>query len=176
MAFPLLRGGLSPSFPVPSRVSFLRPYSRRCPINNGDGKANSHQGAACSLCPHQSGPSQYPPRAPAPGSSRPDKVSRAHLLARRRMAAEEPTLEEDRPGGALGLEGWHLREVGRNRGEGGPGRCLWVTCNSDRSRGGAGIICAFARSKIPPPSFQFILPSEGKEETSASGPKVGWKE
>lgn len=67
------------------------------------------------------------------------------------MAAEEPTLEEDRPGGAPGLEGWHLREVGRNRGEGGPGRCLWVTCNSDRSRGGAGIICAFARSKIPPP-------------------------
>lgn len=28
----------------------------------------------------------------------------------------------------------------------------------------------------PSPSYQFIFPSEGKEETSASGPKVGWKE
>lgn len=66
------------------------------------------------------------------------------------MAAEELTPEKNRPGvrtgGTPGLEGWHLREAGRSRGEGGPGRCLWVTCNSDRSRwGGAGIICAFAR-------------------------------
>lgn len=98
LAFHLLRGELSPRCPVPCRVSFLRPYSRRCPISNGDRKANSHPGAACSLCPHQSGPSQYPPRAPVPGSSRPDKVSHAHLLARHRMAAEEPTLKKDRPG------------------------------------------------------------------------------
>lgn len=92
------------------------------------------------------------------------------------MAAEEPTLVKDWPGGRKGLKVGILARPEGAGVRGGPGRSLWVTCNSDRSRwGGAGIICAFARSKIPPP-FQFILPSQGKEETSASGPKVGWKE
>lgn len=111
--------GFRPSLPLPTRVSFLQPDSRRCPINNGDGRANSHPKAARLPCPHKCGPSQYPPRAPALGSSRPDKVSRAHLLTKRRMAAREPTREKDGPGAsAEGQQGPKAGMLGGSWGEG----------------------------------------------------------
>lgn len=73
-------------------------------------------------CPHKRGPSQYPPPAPAPGSSRPDKVSRAHLLSRRRMAADEPSPEKDGPGvRAGGHQGPKTGILGRPEGAGARG-------------------------------------------------------
>lgn len=111
--------GFLPSLLVPTLVSFLRPDSRRCPINNGDGRANSHPEAARLPCPHKCGPSQYPPRAPALGSSRPDKVSRAHLLTKRRMAAREPTRGKDWPvASAEGHQGPKAGILGGSWGEG----------------------------------------------------------
>lgn len=120
-----------PSLPVPIRVSFLRLYSRCCPINNGDGKAKAPIPelrvcyARINLDPANTGHSS--------GQLASDKVSRAPFINRAPNGCQGAHPRERRAGGVKAQKAGILG-AGRSRGEGGPGRGLWVACSSDRAR------------------------------------------